>query len=105
MCGLLAFNGHFIELVQLKNKLKRGGGYQFDKNEYRNISRILKRMNHEIIGTYHSHPLYLAKPGESDIKHSVKPDYMLIVDVLGKKVKLCHISKDSELTEVPLRHI
>ena len=71
ICGFLVDNGYFIELIPLQNTQTKGGG------------------------TFHSHPTYLAEPGESDIKFAVDDSLMLVIDVLDKKVGLWSI-KDKQ---------
>jgi proteasome lid subunit RPN8/RPN11 len=91
ICGLLINNGYFIELVHVRNKCKTGGGFAFYVNEIRAIKKMTLVLNHEIIGTFHSHPVGLAEPGKSDIYYAVNDSLMLIFDVFGKKYALWHI--------------
>lgn len=90
ICGLLVDNGHFVELIRVKNRTK-GGGFRFDSSEIAFIQKALKKMGHRIIGTFHSHPAYLPVPGDSDVKWAPDGSFMLIIDVLGKKVGLWFI--------------
>ncbi|MDO9214426.1 MAG: Mov34/MPN/PAD-1 family protein [Methylococcales bacterium] len=99
ICGLLVDNGYFIELIKVKNKTKKGGGFSFYYNEIRLLQSALQIMNHEIIGTFHSHPLYIAKPSESDIHNSNDDSYMLIIDVLDKEIGFWYI-KNSHATKI-----
>ncbi len=55
ICGLLVDNGYFIELIQVNNKVKIGGGFAFYANEIRFLQKAVDKMDHEIIGTFHSH--------------------------------------------------
>jgi len=91
ICGLLVDNGYFIELIKTKNKRKTGGGFAFYSQEVRSIKVAAEKLGHEIIGTFHSHLLYIAAPGESDIANVVDDSLMLIIDVLEKKAGLWHI--------------
>lgn len=94
ICGLMVDNGFFIEIIQTKNKSKVGGSFSFYVSEIRAIVKAAKRLNHEIIGTFHSHPLWLAEPGDSDISNAVDDSLMLIIDCLDKNSKLWHIKKN-----------
>jgi proteasome lid subunit RPN8/RPN11 len=98
ICGLLVDNEYFIELIKVKNKTKKGGGFSFYYNEIRLLQSALKIMNHKIIGTFHSHPLYIAKPSESDIQNTNDDSYMLIIDVLDKEIGFWYI-KDGHATK------
>lgn len=91
ICGLLIDNGYFIEIVSVNNKNKVGGGFEFYVNEVKFIEKAVTKLNHEIIGTFHSHPTYIAKPGTSDIENAVNDSLMLIIDVMDKKTALWHI--------------
>ncbi len=101
VCGLLVDNGYFIELIQTKNKIKKGGGYKFYRSEIRSIQIAVERLGHEVVGTFHSHPLYIASPSHTDIVNAVDDSIMLIIDVLDKKIGLWHI-KDLEKRELEL---
>ena len=91
ICGLLIYNGFFIELLKVRNKNKRGGGFAFYSSEIKLLQKAVNMLNHEIIGTFHSHPAYIAEPSESDIAYALDDSYMLIIDVLDKKVALWYI--------------
>ena len=99
ICGLLMDNGYFIELIRAKNMIRKGGGFQFNSTEIRTIQTAAKQLNHKIIGTFHSHPAYLAVPSDSDIRCTLDDSLMLIIDVLGKKAALWHI-KDKKKRKV-----
>src|SRR5882762_644899 len=77
-CGLILDNGYFFELIEVKNKIKRGGGCAFYFNEVRAISKWARLCRHNIVGTFHSHPVGLAEPGPSDLKNALDDSLMLI---------------------------
>ena len=52
---------------------------------------ISQKVGHEIVGTYHSHPLYIASPCRTDIANAVDDSIMLIIDATDKKTALWHI--------------
>ena len=85
ICGLLIDNGYFIELLPTKNKNRKGGGFEFYPEEIRDINVISQKVGHEIVGTYHSHPLYIASPCRTDIANAVDDSIMLIIDATDKK--------------------
>jgi proteasome lid subunit RPN8/RPN11 len=92
ICGLLIDNGYFIEMVGLKNKSKKMGTFSFFMKEADAIERACKQLNHEIVGTFHSHPFSMAEPGNSDIAKAFDDEIMLIIDVIKKEAKLWRIS-------------
>lgn len=91
VCGLLVDNGRFLELVQVRNKCRTGGGFAFYVGEVRAIKKMVAARGHEIVGTFHSHPIGVATPGRSDIHHAVDDSVMLICDVTGREWALWHI--------------
>jgi proteasome lid subunit RPN8/RPN11 len=95
ICGLLVDNGYFIELIKVTNKSKRWGSFSFYANEIRLIAKAVRFMNHEIIGTFHSHPFGISEPSESDILNTHDDSFMLIIDVRGKELGFWYI-KDSD---------
>ena len=56
VCGFLVDNGVFLELVQARNKTNRGGGFSYYSGEVESLKKAVSKINHEIVGTYHSHP-------------------------------------------------
>ncbi|PWU17965.1 MAG: hypothetical protein C5B50_10215 [Verrucomicrobia bacterium] len=99
VCGLLLDNGYFLELVQTRNRARSGGGFCFYYREIRMLQRMARLSQHEIVGTFHSHPLALAEPGHSDLRHAVNKSLMLIFDVIGRSAKLWRI-KDHKANKV-----
>jgi proteasome lid subunit RPN8/RPN11 len=99
ICGLLVNNGYFIELIKVKNKKKKGGGFEFYHKEIKSIEVAAKILRHEIVGTFHSHPAYIAVPSGSDVAHAIDDSLMLIIDVSDKKAALWHV-KGQEKREV-----
>ena len=91
VCGLILNNGAFFELVQVRNKTKSGGGFSFYFSEIRAIERAASLIDHEIVGTFHSHPVGLPQPGFSDLFNAVDDSLLLIFDVLGHSARLWHV--------------
>ncbi len=91
ICGLIINTGYFLELIQTKNKIKRGGSFAFYVNEINKIKKAALVLNYEIVGTFHSHPYYFAKPGKSDLVNAENDDLMLIIDCIDKEIMLWKI--------------
>jgi proteasome lid subunit RPN8/RPN11 len=91
ICGLLIYNGYLIELIKTRNKSKKDGRGAYYYEEVRYIETAASKLEHQIIGTFHSHPFYIAKPGENDIANAVDNSLMLIIDALDRKTALWHI--------------
>jgi proteasome lid subunit RPN8/RPN11 len=91
ICGLILDNRYFFELIEVRNKTKRGGGFSFYYNEVRAIRKMARLCKHEIVGTFHSHPVGLSTPGESDLHNAVDGSMMLIFDVMGGSAEFWHI--------------
>lgn len=91
ICGLLVDNGFLIEPVLLDNKIRRGGGFAFYVKQVREVQTSVKALGYEIVGTFHSHPAYVARPGDSDIAGAPDDSLMLIIDVREKAYALWRI--------------
>ena len=81
-CGLILDNGYFLELIEVRNKIKGGGGFAFYYNDVRAISKWAALCKHHVVGSFHSHPVGLAEPGPSDLHNAVDESLMLIFDVV-----------------------
>ena len=95
VCGLILDNGSFFELIQTRNKAKRGGGFSFYFGEVRAIRKLSCLRGREIVGTFHSHPVGLPDPGPSDLRHAVDDSLMLIFDVTGRTARLWRVKRES----------
>ena len=91
ICGLLISNGYLLEPIRIANQITKGGGFIFSAPAVREVIKAVKLLGHEVVGTYHSHPYFMAKPGESDIAGVPNDSLMLIVDVQDRKVALWHV--------------
>jgi proteasome lid subunit RPN8/RPN11 len=84
ICGLILDNGYFLELISIRNKVNRGGGFAFYFQDVRAICKWAKLSKHTVVGTFHSHPLGVAQPGPADLHNAVEDSLMLIFDVTGR---------------------
>ena len=91
ICGLLIDNSVFLELLLVKNASSKEGSFCFHPPQIRTIQNSVRELNHEIVGTFHSHVAAPGIPGKSDIYNAVNDSLMLIIDVVGRKAKLWHI--------------
>jgi hypothetical protein len=58
------------------------------------IEKAVSVLDHSIVGTFHSHPYDIAKPGNRDLLGIVEEELMLIIDCLGKEARLWRISHE-----------
>ncbi len=91
IAGLLIYNGHFMELLETRNTYHKGGHFQYDERQIKTIMKAVKELSHEIVGTFHSHPAYIAKPGEGDLKGAVEDSLMLVIDCINSEARLWRI--------------
>jgi proteasome lid subunit RPN8/RPN11 len=92
ICGLLVNNGHFLELVPVRNRARRRGGFNLDQQQTRRLQTAIRELDREIVGTYHSHPISDSRPGRSDIDNAFDGDLMLVIDCLGREATLWRIT-------------
>jgi len=104
ICGLIAANGRKLELIECRNKVKRGGSFAFYYGEVRKLVKETELLDQSIVGTFHSHPVSLAIPGESDIRNAEDDSLMLIIDCTNRNAKLWHIvnQKAKEVRIMPI---
>lgn len=102
--GLLIHNGHFLEIIKTRNVCEKDGHFRFDEKQIKAIGKAVKEIDHEIVGTFHSHPAYFAKPGDTDIKWAVNDSLMLIIDCMGREARLWRI-RDGKAREVKMEII
>jgi proteasome lid subunit RPN8/RPN11 len=91
IAGLIVDNQSCLDLIECKNKSQREGSFSFYFREVRRIVKAAEILNYEAIGTFHSHPVGLAEPGESDIANSENDSLMLIIDCTDRRAKLWRI--------------
>ncbi len=104
LCGFLVHNEHFIELIEAKNKSRKKGHFKINKKQYHRIKTAIKTLRHDLIGSYHSHPVSKAQPGPGDIEGSENNSLMLIIDCIGNEAKLWRI-KDKKAREIKYKTI
>ncbi len=104
IAGLLIHNGHFIEVLETKSIREKGGHFCFDEKQIKAIKKVVKELGHEIVGTFHSHPAYFAKPGKVDVENAVDDSLMLIVDCMDGKTQLWRI-KDGRAKKAKMEMI
>ena len=95
VCGLIVDTGYFLELIQVKNKIKRGGSFAFYVDEVNKIESAASILSYKIVGTFHSHPYYFAKPGESDLAAAEDGELMLVIDSLDKEAVMWKVKNKS----------
>jgi proteasome lid subunit RPN8/RPN11 len=93
ICGLLVDTGAHLSFVPTRNVSRRVGSFVFSRTDIRRIAGAVKRLGHEIVGTFHSHPGGEPIPGESDIRHAVNDSLMFIFDCIGRDGRLWRIRK------------
>ena len=95
VCGILIDNGHYIDLLEVKNRARSLGRFVINHRQLDLIEVSAKALKYKVAGTFHSHPASCAKPGESDILGADNGSLMLIIDCIGNEAKLWRI-KDNK---------
>ena len=91
ICGLLVETGARLSLMPTRNASRRVGSFVLSRVDVRRIAAAVKRLGHEIVGTFHSHPGGEPTPGESDIRYAVDDSLMFIFDCIGRDGRLWRI--------------
>lgn len=77
--------------MRTRNTRRRPGGFVLSCLDVRKIVAAAKVLGQEVVGTFHSHPLGVAEPGQSDIDHAVDDSLMFVFDCLGRVGRLWRI--------------
>lgn len=91
ICGLIVDTGFHLSLVQARNASRRSGSFVFARPDVRRIVAAVEVLGQEVVGTFHSHPVASARPGQSDIANAVDNSLMLIFDCAGCSARLWRI--------------
>ena len=91
VCGLLIDNGYFLQTRETRNISKRDGSFEFDMREINSLAKAAEKLNLEVVGTFHSHPVWFAEPGKADIKAAADDSLALIIDAMDRDVRLWRI--------------
>ncbi len=87
--------GYFLDLKEVQNKARRGGRLTFYANEVKEIEKAASSLNYQIVGTFHSHPYYIAEPAGNDLTGSEDGELMLIIDRSNSQAQLWRIQYGS----------
>ena len=93
ICGLIIDTGFGYKLVRVRNSSRKKGSFTFSTFDVRKIVTATKTLGQEVVGTFHSHPVGLAVPSDSDIRYAVDNSLMLIFDCCDKTSNLWKIQK------------
>jgi proteasome lid subunit RPN8/RPN11 len=93
LCGLLVDTGHFLALVRVRNTTRRKSGFALDQERWSQIERAARTLGATVVGTWHSHVVSEARPGDGDVRGAYSGDLMLIFDTVGGIARLWRIRR------------
>jgi len=105
ICGLIVDNGWSLELVRLPNRTRRRAAFRMTADDIKVVQRAARRLGHQVIGSFHSHPAYFARSGPGDIRDGEIGSLMLVLDCIGRETRLWRIGRKRSVHEVPLEFI
>jgi proteasome lid subunit RPN8/RPN11 len=91
VCGLLVSHGTVLGLVELTNASRRRGHFQLKHDQVRSVCAAAHRLGSSVVGTFHSHIAWYAKPGSTDIAGAEDGSLMLIIDTIAREALLWRI--------------
>ena len=91
ICGLLIDNGYFLQLREIRNVSRREASFLLGTREVNAVTRAAGKLDMVVVGTFHSHIAWYAKPGEGDINGAEEDSLMLILDPVDKEARLWRI--------------
>jgi len=104
ICGLILDNGSLLELLALKNKSQAPGSFELSWKDFKRAEQAARCLGHQVVGTFHSHPVSSAVPGPSDIQSATTGELMLIIGCWEKEAMLWRIRK-GKAKKLPFREI
>ena len=88
VCGVVLLDSqNFMNLEYLTNRTNSPGTHSM---EVCDINKIALKGN-EILGSFHSHPISEARPGDKDIQMGFYKKTEFIYDVCGREGRLWHL--------------
>lgn len=94
VCGMIVDTGAHLSLVPVKNVSRRPGSFVLSAQDVRRIVRAAEVLGQNVVGTFHSHPAYFAKPGPSDIASAPDGSLLLILDCIGNEGALWRVKSE-----------
>jgi proteasome lid subunit RPN8/RPN11 len=85
ICGLIVDTGCHLSFVPTRNASRRAGSFALSRHDVRQIVSAVKILGQEVVGTFHSHPVGIATPGNADVEYAVDDSLMFIFDCMDKK--------------------
>ena len=80
VCGLIVSTDNYhLDLLPVRNTSRQLGSFQITPEWWRIARRSGGFHERDVVGTYHSHPVWTAEPGESDIEGTWDNALMLIL--------------------------
>ena len=101
VCGALLADGGSLRLVRMANLSGEVCSYELDLDELHRLGASASDSGCRLVGTFHSHVVSRAAPGESDIDGAVG-ELMLIIDTIEETARLWRI-KDGDVQEEALQ--
>lgn len=102
VCGLLVAEHSRLQLIPVHNASQEILSFAVWKQWVQIALRAANCPASRVVGTYHSHPISGAVPGESDIAGIKNGSLMLIAATLPMEYKLWRIN---DLTAIPMQLI
>jgi proteasome lid subunit RPN8/RPN11 len=102
ICGVVIDNGWTLELVRLPNRTRRRGCFRMVSVDLKDVERAARRLGHRVVGSFHSHPVSVAKPGPGDIRGAEVGSLMLVIDCIGREASLWRVGRNRRAYRVRL---
>ncbi|MBI4344075.1 MAG: M67 family metallopeptidase [Euryarchaeota archaeon] len=84
-CGLLGGRGEITRVYRGRNLAGGEAEYHLDPGEQIRLFNLLEREGLDLLGIYHSHPRWPARPSAVDIERAFYPIPYLIVSLLDPR--------------------
>jgi proteasome lid subunit RPN8/RPN11 len=104
-CGLVAgLSDKSLQVFPIKNILKSPAHYQMDPKEQISVFMLIEERGWDLLAIYHSHPIGLRTPSQTDIEEAYYPDTIhLIFSLINKNWKcLAYVIQDKDIQELEI---
>lgn len=94
ICGIVACGpDRVLSVMLVPNGSTLPGHWEIPTVAVRELCRLLRRTQLNVVGTFHSHPISPAVPGSSDLRRATLGNLLLIYDVCGREMKLWRVDR------------
>lgn len=91
VCGVFGVTKrNEIRLYFIPNRIKKPYAFRVYRRDVIRIEKLAAKSSIQVRGTFHSHPISEAVPGENDYAQGFYRNHLMIYDVCGEELAIWH---------------